>query len=207
MPLIHQQISHNRALGFWKITESEEDLYNMISEYVSIPDTISHINKRLEFIAGRVLVKELLNKLRLPFNGITKNQHGKPFLENHFHQLSLSHSYPYVAALIDADRPVGIDLEQIKPKLLKIAPRVLHTDEFRDAGENPVKHCIYWCAKEALLKIHGVKDLTFAENLIISPFPLQNEGELIGRIIVDGTARQLSLHYNVYTDFVVVYNN
>jgi 4'-phosphopantetheinyl transferase len=129
------------------------------------------------------------------------------FFKNNPYQLSLSHSYPYVGALIDKNKSVGIDVEQIKSKLLKIAPRVLHPTELKDAGDNEIKHCIYWCAKEALVKIYGKKDLVFAENLIIKPFTLQNQGNISGRIIVNSTETTIPLYYEVHNGFTVVLNS
>jgi 4'-phosphopantetheinyl transferase len=179
----------------------------LIREFETIPPTITHEQKRLEFCVGRVLAKTLLEKLSVKFEGIIKDEFGKPFFKNNPYQLSLSHSYPYVGALIDKNKSVGIDVEQIKSKLLKIAPRVLHPTELKDAGDNEIKHCIYWCAKEALVKIYGKKDLVFAENLIIKPFTLQNEGNISGRIIVNSTETTIPLYYEVHNGFTVVLNS
>lgn len=206
MPLVDHEIHSNRAWGLWKLEEKEEFLCNQVSEYESIPGTITHSQKRLEYIAGRVLVKELLTRLGLTFYGITKNQYGKPFLKQQSHHITLSHSYPYVTALVDENKEVGIDLEQVKSKLLIVAPRVLHLDELKDAGEDPTKHCIYWCAKETLLKLHGKKNLILSENLLIMPFSVQNKGNLIGRIIANGEETIVPLHYRLINDFVLVSN-
>jgi 4'-phosphopantetheinyl transferase len=206
MPLVEQECSPDRAWGLWKIEESEDLFSEGVKLNESVPVNITHPNKRLEFLAGRVLVKNLLQIMQMEFHGITKDFNGKPFLNQHAHQLSISHSYPYVTALIDKHKSVGIDLEQIKLKLLRIAPRILRVKEQRDAGDNLAKHCIYWCAKEAMLKVHGEKNLTFAQNLLVEPFSIQNEGDLIGRIIVDGSETTLSLHYRLMKDFALVYN-
>src|SRR5687767_2803959 len=123
-----------RAWGIWKITEDEQSLLNQVIDYESISDTITHHEKRLEFIAGRVLARNLLEALGRPFEGVVKDVYGKPFFKQNTFQLSLSHSYPYVAALTDVSQAVGIDLEQVKKKLLKIGPRVLHPSEQQDAG-------------------------------------------------------------------------
>lgn len=198
--------STERAWGLWHIRETEAELVNQISEFETIPAGITHEQKRLEFCVGRLLAKTLLEKVSIRFEGIIKDEFGKPFFKNNPYQLSLSHSYPYVGALIDKSTSVGIDVEQIKPKLLKIAPRIMHPSELKDAGTNETKHCIYWCAKEALIKIYGKKDLTFAENLLISPFILQNEGNITGRIIVNGTETTIPLYYEVHKGFTVVLN-
>lgn len=206
MPLEKLESSTERAWGLWHIQETETELMELIREYETIPVHITHPQKRLEFCVGRVLAKTLLEQLSAPFAGIVKDEFGKPFFKGHSYQLSLSHSYPYVGALVDRSKPAGIDVEQIKTKLLKIAPRVLHTTELKDAGDNEIKHCIYWCAKEALIKIYGKKDLVFAENLLINPFELQQQGNITGRIIANHTETTILLYYEVHEGFTVVLN-
>lgn len=207
MPLEKLESSSNqRAWGLWHIRETEAELIQQIKDFETIPANITHEQKRLEFCVGRVLAKTLLEQLLVKFEGIVKDEFGKPFFRNNNFQLSLSHSYPYVGALIDQTKSVGIDVEQIKVKLLKIGPRVLHPTELEDAGSDETKHCIYWCAKEAMIKIYGKKDLVFAENLIITPFMLQNQGNITGRIIVNNTETTIPLYYEVHKGFAVVLN-
>ena len=205
MPIEKIHRENNRAWGLWHISEDERALLREASGE-TIPASLTNPNKRLEHIAGRVLVKYLMTQSGLKYMGIRKDDFGKPFPVDSTYQLSLSHSYPYVAALIDSSQPVGIDLEQPKPKLLKIAPRVLSKEELEDAGDDLVKHCVLWCAKEAMIKVYGKKDLALAENLIIAPFRCSNEGDILGRIIVRGNETKVPLHYSVHKDFVVVMN-
>ena len=195
-----------RAWGIWKIDEDEQSLLDQVKDYESISEAITHPQKRLEFIAGRVLARNLLEALGKPFQGVTKDVFGKPFFKENTFQLSLSHSFPYVAALTDIGKSVGIDLEQIKSKLLKIGPRVLHPSELYDAWNDETKHCVYWCAKEAMVKIYGKKDLLFSEHLLVNPFKLEKEGSLSGKIIAGETETAIPLQYFVYDNFVVVFN-
>jgi len=206
MPLEKIETSGTRHWALWKISESEDDLAQRVAMGEKISGAIINPNKRLEWLAGRVVVKELMQHVGLTFQGITKNEFGKPFLAGYAHHLSLSHSYPYVAAIIDAHEPVGIDLEQPKEKLLKIAARVLDPSELQNAGSDVIKHCVYWCAKETLVKIHGKKDLIFAENMKIKPFSLANEGTITGSIIVSNSETTIPLYYRVTENFVVVFN-
>jgi phosphopantetheinyl transferase len=154
MPITKIEKVAGRAWGLWKIEEEEYELNSLVSDYETIPERIRHPGKRLEFIAGRVLVRNLMEDLGLPFRGLTKDEFGKPYLKESTHQVSLTHSFPYVAAIIDSGKAAGIDLEQIKPKLVNIGPRVLHVSELRDAGQDETKHCVYWCCKETLMKIY-----------------------------------------------------
>lgn len=196
----------NSAWGIWKIAQDESVLASRVAPFEMTPLHIHNPQKRLEFLAGRVLLKELLKGFGHDFFGLRKDEFGKPYLNRYPYHISLSHSYPYVAAIIDKDKPVGIDLEQPKEKLLKIAPRVLSKEEFEDAGTDVEKHCIYWCAKEALVKIHGKKDLIFAENMKIGPFSKEKQGKIIGNIIVNTVATAIPLQYFIHENFVVVLN-
>ena len=206
MPLEKIEIANDYSWALWRIGEDEEELAAQVKTFETVSEAVSNPMKRLEWYAGRVLVKLLLEKWDYTFRGVTKNEFGKPFPIACPYQLALSHSYPYVAALIDKHHSVGIDVEQPKTKLLKIAPRVLDAGELLDAGDDLTKHCIYWCAKESLIKVHGKKDLIFAENLKISPFQLEKEGDIIGRIIVPPMETIIPLHYLVTEKFILVWS-
>ncbi|MBL7852483.1 MAG: 4'-phosphopantetheinyl transferase superfamily protein [Cyclobacteriaceae bacterium] len=193
------------AWGLWFISEEEPDLSYL--SYESCPDDIVHPQKRLEYLAGRALIKTLVEEMHLTYEGIRKDEFGKPSLKTHPHAISLSHSYPYVAAQIDRHVPVGIDVEQVKEKLRLVGPRILSPGEVRDAGDNLVKLCIYWCAKEALYKIHGKRNLLFGDHLKIQPFPLEERGSLRGMIDVENSPRSVLLGYHVTKEYVVVFTD
>jgi phosphopantetheinyl transferase len=205
MPLESLHNNSQSAWALWNIKEDEETLAAQIP-FESIPESVKHPSKRLEFLAARVLIKALLKEWNTDYNGLRKDEEGKPFFVNHNFQVSLSHSYPYVAAIVHRHQSIGIDLEQPKEKLLHIAPRVLNPTELQDAGSDIIKHCVYWCAKETLIKVYGKRHLTLAKNLAIAPFLLQKEGNLIGSIIADNTTDTIPLYYQVYDNFVVVLN-
>lgn len=206
MPLEKIEHQQNRAWGLWKITETEETLLDLVRKFEVIPDQLTHPQKRLEFVTGRALASILLEKLGESFQGVTKDKHGKPSFKFSTVQLSLSHSYPYVAALADTTKSVGIDVEQIKQKLIRIAPRILHPIELSDAGNNEAKLCILWCAKETLVKVYGKKDLIFSDHLNISAFQLEKQGFITGKIIVNGNETTIPLYYQVFDGFVLVFN-
>lgn len=206
MPLEVFETGVKRAWALWRISETEEDLSGLLNHREEVPSNISNPHKRLEWIAGRLLTQTLLENFDLDYHGIVKDEFGKPYAQDHDIHLSLSHSYPFVGVVVDRKNLVGIDLEQPKEKLLRIAPRVLSQGELEDAGEDILKHCIYWCAKEALIKIYGKKDLTLQKNLLIDPFSRELEGNIIGRIIVNEEERMIPLYYRIFRHFVVVFN-
>lgn len=203
MPVERIHTDQGAVWGYWRIEEAEDALAAEVPTERA-PAAVTNRLKRLEFLAGRVLVKTLLDKWDLPFAGLTKDSYGKPFLTGSSIRLSLSHSYPYVAAILHRQKNVGIDLEQPKEKMLRIGPRVLAPEELCDAGDDIIKHCIYWCAKEAMIKIHGKKNLILSKNLLVTPFLLDSQGHLIGRILADDRVTTIPLEYLVTDNFVVV---
>jgi 4'-phosphopantetheinyl transferase len=205
MPLEALYDNSESAWALWNIKEDEETLAAQIP-FETVPESVRHPSKRLEFLAARVLIKTLLKEWNTDYNGLRKDEEGKPFFIGHNFQVSLSHSYPYVAAMIHRHQSIGIDLEQPKEKLLHIAPRVLNPAELKNAESDIIKHCVYWCAKEALIKVYGKRHLVLAKNLAIEPFSLQKQGNLVGSIIADNTTVTIPLFYQVYDNFVVVLN-
>jgi len=204
MPLLKiQKNGEQSGWALWFITETEHELSAISGEEVD--SSIVSYTKRLEWLAGRAIIKSLVEQCGMDFYGLEKDEFGKPFLKKHVHPISLSHSFPYVAAQIDAVVEVGIDLEQPKSKLLTIAHRVLSAQELEDAGTDITKHCVYWCAKEALYKAYGKRGLHFAHQLNVKPFTLMRGGELQGTISVNGYSRELSLMYSIQPDYVLVH--
>jgi 4'-phosphopantetheinyl transferase len=201
MPLHKLEITESQCgWGIWHTTETENELAG--EEHC--PTDITNVVKRTEWNAGRMLMKNLVEKAGLVYHGIYKDDFGKPFLKDHPHQISLSHSHPHVAAQLNLNKPVGIDIEQPKAKLLKIAQRIFSPPEVADAGADLVKNCIYWCAKESLYKIYGQRGLSFMEHLYIAPFALTGKGELQGKILIDGQNLDYVLLYEVNGAYVLV---
>ena len=191
--------------AIWHIEESEQELAFIAFE--QCPEELYSEPKRLEWLAGRVLIKTLLEHHGLGYSGVHKDEFGKPFLRDLGHHISLSHSYPFVAAQLHVSQSVGIDLEQPKQKLLTIAPRVLSDMELKDAGQDLIKHCIYWCAKEAMYKIYGKRGLHFSNQLNIEPYSMHQSGELHGLISASNLKQNVNLIYQIESDFVLVYTN
>lgn len=198
------EVSEGR-IALWHITEDESFLADQLKP-LTYPKEVISPQKRLEWMCGRLLIRHLVDSMGLQFHGIEKDNYGKPFLKNLNHHISLSHSYPYVAAQIDPSHSVGIDIEQPKEKLLRVAPRVLNSAELENAGTDIIKHCIYWSAKEALYKIYGKRGLLFTNNLSIQPFELKKTGPLKGLISTEGGSVFAELQYIVHKDYVLVYS-
>jgi len=189
----------------WAIWHIEETEAQLTSDIIGLPPPeITNEKKRLEWLAGRHAIMALCNHVGLRYFGVCKDTFGKPFLEKYPHSISLSHSFPYVAAQIDKTRMVGIDIEQPREKLLAIAPRILSSSELLDAGKDITKLCIYWCAKEALFKVHGRGSLFFSQHLNVEPFSLSDKGALTGHIVNGRAIQDVAMSYRVEKEYVLV---
>lgn len=206
MPLQKIEDNLGNPWALWKIEETEEELNEISSWHEAIPEAISHPHKRLEWYAARALVTSLMTHAGLSFKGIVKDAYGKPFPADSSRTLSLSHSYPFVAAYLHESEPVGIDIQHPRNSLLRIAHRILDPGELADSGYEIAKLCVIWCAKEVLVKVHGKKDLSFAENLRISPFSLNSQGYISGSIIANGKTTTVPLYYEIHPEFTLVLN-
>jgi len=193
--------------GIWQIDENEEALAAFVLPVDSCPDEIANSRKRLEWLAGRALLRKMVEDCGLNYSGIVKDEFGKPFLQNLPHQISLSNSYPFVAVQIHPEKSVGIDLEQPRPKLFSVMRRVLTDSEWNDGANNLRKLCVYWCAKEALYKIYGKRSLVFTEQILIRPFALGQSGTVEGTIKEEVGNKVVFLNYMVEADYVLITTN
>ena len=189
--------------GIWRIAETEQFFNSQIPEIDTCPLEITNDLKRLEWLCGRYLLKKLFEDAGQDYHGIFKNEQGKPFPIKSSYQISLTNSFPFVAAQIHPNKSVGIDLEKIRPKLNQVTVRILSSDELDDAGTDLRKLCVYWSAKESLLKISGKKSFIFSEELKIEPFEIKSEGTVRGSIRQHGLTDHFILNYMITNDFVL----
>ncbi|MFY0607453.1 MAG: 4'-phosphopantetheinyl transferase superfamily protein [Cyclobacteriaceae bacterium] len=177
MPLLlSKPISPYSAYAVWNIQEINDDLLLRIGE--KTPQGM-HPTRLAEWMVGRILVQNLCAQFDIKYRGMEPNEAGKPFLKGSTAQISISHSFPMAAAIINIHNPCGIDLERTREKLISIQDKFLHPSEtsYRD---NMDKLCAIWCGKEVLYKIHGRRKLSLKDEMIIE----FEESDLMNGIIL-----------------------
>jgi len=210
MPLIRlQKINESSYVGMWRVDEELGWFLGQVDlklEEVDSFEKISNHYKKLEWLSTRTLMKSLTAKIDVEYPGIVKDDHGKPFLRDHSHPISVTHSFPYVAAIVHKKKEVGIDLEKLKPeKILRIAPKFMSDKEFDFSDHNPRISTLIWCAKESLYKLHGRKFVIFKDDLEIEPFQLADNGELVGHVSLPDLKGQFILNYETTEQFFITY--
>lgn len=177
MPLVHsEKIEETSTLLVWELTETENELWGMLDSphNFSDLDTISHPQKKREWLASRLLIKILTEELGEIYKGTYKDDHGKVFLFHDNAHISITHTFDYVAAVLDPSKPVGIDMEKLDPKLQRTAKKFLNDQEFLHASNDINLLATYWCAKEAIYKLYGKNKVSFKDDITVSGFSSQD---------------------------------
>lgn len=210
MPLHYAETDHNEWIwGIWEISESADKLHNMLTANIydqTLLQSITHEGKKTESMAVRVLTQQLLAYWNLPYRGIIKDSNDKPHLAEYIFPVSVSHTAKYAAVIIHRTQKVGIDIEQMKAKLHKVAPKFLSSEEQAKAADNQEKLCVYWCAKEVLYKKYGKKNLSLKDEIYIYPFDGQDQTTIYGEIIQAGYREGATIIYMKLFDYILAYS-
>lgn len=207
MPLlVKKNTGSNSKLALWHITESSEEL--LLKLNCKIDPLVLAVNEQLkrQRICARVLTNILCAE---PCNEINYDIYNKPYLVNSPAKISISHAHDYVAVIINNANETGIDIELIKPQVERIATRFMSTAELKqvDTDHRMEQLTTYWCAKEALYKYYGKKELLFRENIFVDPFSYGVNGMLTGYIRTAHINISLSLCYEKTGNYMLVYVN
>ncbi|MBQ9705419.1 MAG: 4'-phosphopantetheinyl transferase superfamily protein [Paludibacteraceae bacterium] len=100
---------------------------------------------------------------------------GKPSLDGRPEHISISHSRGRLCIALSAEE-VGVDIEDISPRLERVKERFLTADEQQqwlqlhaDGNLTPLQRlAVCWSAKEALYKLAGSRAGALGENILIS---------------------------------------
>lgn len=112
-------------------------------------------------LVGAVLAQYMLLKtFHIPFSAqyISCGPHGKPYLRDHPDaHFNISHSGRFVACAV-SHRPIGVDIQQIRPYRSNMVKRVCTPEELLRIEASPDPSAEFtklWTQKEAYLKMLG----------------------------------------------------
>jgi phosphopantetheinyl transferase len=202
-------LSPHSLIGVWQLDEPESFFKEHLQEICKDEEQmafISHARRRTEWLAGRYLIRELAFRIGYDFDGIYTDEHGKPHLFESTGHISISHANPYVVGMLNTEEPCGVDIEQIRPKLRKLAPKFLSASELSMASDQLNNFGILWGAKEALYKLHGRKQLIFKDNLEITDINFtHNQGDFKGLIKEHNNIQEVKMHYRQNNSHILVF--
>lgn len=204
MPLFEHAVAPQIAL--WNITEDATALAEHLAlsgqELAELEAMLPP--RRAASLAARRLVQHLTGHV-LPCK---KNAEGKPYLPGTDWHISYSHSDAWAAA-IAAKTLVGIDIQRVVPKVMRVMPRLFNADELSllatDAWE-AYHATVLWSAKECLFKAFGRRNvIDFRKHLLIEPFEFRPEGGSFGgSVIFEETALYFELRYLIWDEAYVL---
>jgi phosphopantetheinyl transferase len=200
MPILHKKdINNSLSIGIWHIVETKEELLNsFVNKGFNAKNTIISKNElRLkQWLAVRLLLHEFYPNVEISYN-----KFGKPFLSNKV-EISISHTGNYAVLALNTSKKCGIDIEKISAKVERIKHKFLNVQEL-EIAKTLEELTLFWCAKEALYKLYGDKELIFNEQLFVS---YKNEPKTIkGRIKTSATDEQHEMIAEKIDDYLLVY--
>ncbi|MDB5262531.1 MAG: 4-phosphopantetheinyl transferase [Adhaeribacter sp.] len=203
-----REINPATYLGFWEITEPQETLQHLLQtaagNCLTVPAFTSATRQR-QWLSSRLLAYTLLQKFTDIPVALQSTSNGKPVFANDAYQVSLTHSRELAGAIISKHHKVGIDIEIISPKVLRVADKFMTPTESADAGGEVEKTLIYWSAKETLYKLYSKRQLTFKEHIQIAPFCQAQPGTLNTCIKTPEFTADYQVYYEKMNDYILTY--
>lgn len=209
MPLFKRWEYGGGLWGIWKVSESADELEAMLDDRALFEPELERMKapkRRLEVLGVRVLLKNLAGKECRVMHAPS----GMPFLEGDGRKITISHTEGYVAAGIHDSLVPGIDIEQVRDRVKKVAARFVRADELPEkecmtGSEYLLQLLLHWSAKEALYKVLEQEGVDFLEHLRICPFPLQHTGEFLGESFYPAASGTFRIRYFIHPDFVCTF--
>ena len=193
MPLTQQSLHPKSCqLAVWEITEEVVELSQPLHLNTQQQEELA-IRQTINGKKGYLAVRNALNSLGQNLAELNVAADGAPEIPNNF--CSMTHSVHYAVVSI-GDRPLGVDIEQHRPQIERIAKKFLHQEEAKRLPQHDKTAWLtrLWTAKEALYKVMRQPGLSFAEQILVAPFSLDQP---IGRATVftqEGT-REFQLEF------------
>lgn len=204
----HRSVNSDTEIALWKIEEEAEDLYGRLklrdSEKAHL-EQLKSSKRHLHWLGTRVLLREMIGTPGY-INCLT-DKNGKPYLVDLPYYISFSHSFDYAGVMLSRVQEVGLDIELIKDKVARIAHKFLQPAELDFiAPEKRIEQLsACWCAKEAVYKCYGKREISFLHNIFLQPFDYADEGKLNIRIEKDHILNYYDGCYFSVDDYMIGY--
>lgn len=176
--MLHKTIQYNPTtkILIWKITETFDELFSQVilkEKTLERLQTMKSETHQRAFLSVRKLLQETgHNDVQLHYD-----EFGKPHLDNENH-ISITHSFDF-SAIILSNKNVGIDIEQRREKIIRIADKFVDKSEFEFLNKENLqdyisKLTVIWGIKEAVFKIRNEKGISFKDHIFVAPFEMED---------------------------------
>ena len=200
MPLLKTiALNDYTQLFVWKITETLDELFSSVAlKDVSLARVESMKSESHQ--RGFLAVRRLLMEAGYSDFDLYYDESGKPHLENGKH-ISISHSHDF-SVIVLSDVNVGADLEILKEKTLKLAPRYMDVSHLENLSKSDelIKATVVWGIKESVFKIKNEMGISFKDNIFEDDFNLEDKKCGVSLQFNDKTER-----FNIVFEFIENY--
>ncbi|MGI4835582.1 MAG: 4'-phosphopantetheinyl transferase family protein [Janthinobacterium lividum] len=208
-------------LGRWHLLEAPTALWPLLADspaYAPLLPARTAGPRQAQWLAGRVLLQHLLAAAGYPAAPLRNEASGRPFLLGAAlgPTVSLSHAGAWVVALLGPPgTAAGLDVEAVRPKAQRIAPKFL-TDAEQAASQQVIAlgaapealYTLLWSAKETLFKLSGRVGIIFRQNLLLDlpPAPWPAAGTLPARLhLAEQQTRHQICYFEPAAGYVLTY--
>ena len=154
----------------WEITEDLSFFQTFPENWTTNKDQEIVSQKILESSAARFSLWNVCQQISEGPWDLRKDERNRPYFDQSDYHISLSHSFPFVAAIISHKKSVGIDLERFGRQVEKIGPRFLSAEEWNLWQDSHSDLTKAWTCKEAIYKAMGVPGLAFQQDIQLPSF-------------------------------------
>jgi phosphopantetheinyl transferase len=218
------KINEMTTAYFWHITEDATSLFRAVSLNESSQKRLDGM-KSESHQKGFLAVRILLQYLDFSDNDLTYDTAGKPHLQVKRQKLkdknsesvthhpssitqhiSISHSHDFSCICI-SDEVIGIDLELLKEKTLKIASRFMDVNHLLglSIADQITKATVVWGIKESIFKIKSEKGISFPEHIFEDAFDLK-EGECTAELHFNSRIEKFYVQFHLIEGYVFVFS-
>lgn len=167
-------INPTAKVFLWKITEDFNELFRNVSLKDSSLARLEGM-KSESHQKGFMAVRMLFQVAGYTDFDLYYDEFGKPHLKDGTH-ISISHSSDF-SAIVLSHCNIGIDLEMVKDKVLRIAPRFMDVSHLENLTEveQMRKATVVWGIKEAVFKLKNEVGISFPDHIFESTFQLSDK--------------------------------
>lgn len=201
MPLTKEIHINQGLLLIWELTEELEWLKQHFPFLASDKtfQGLKNAKRQKEWLAIKMMLKHIgCEEPKVYYNG-----NGQPHIKHRkYKHVSISHSAKLAGILLHQNKQVGLDIEHLYRNFVAIEKKYLSPEEIKLAQEEANRHCLFWCAKEAVYKTAGIPGLLFATQIALN---FNNENQLYADLKTENGTRMLPLNYFQLNNQLVVY--
>lgn len=196
MPYIETIVTpQSLHIGIWQLTEELPQLVALWGN-AEMPENYARATsekRQREILATALLIRNLCGR-DIP---VQHTQEGAPYIEQG--NISISHTSTYVAVAFHPTCRIGVDIETLGTKAVRVAERFMSQQELahlpNDEASRATAIHMTWSAKEAVYKIYP-QAVEFREDIILSPFIELPHGAVDAHLTT--LNRHIKAHYTLY---------